>query len=526
MYNALLITADQWRAECLSALGHPTVKTPNLDALAAEGTLFRNHFGQCTPCGPSRASLLTGMYTMNHRSVRNGTPLDRRFTTIALEMRRLGYAPALIGYTDTGTDPRGLDPNDPALKTYAGTLPGFTQLVPGSEGEKAWRRYLAKKGYDFPPVADAAYQPVTNYARGPGWGPTFAPAPFKAEDSDTAFATDAAIDYVTHETKPWFLHLSLLRPHPPFVAPEPYNAMYDPATVPGFKGLASRDEEARQHPYMAYMMRDFRDHKREGHAPGLHRPEERAMRQLRATYYGLMSEVDHHLGRLMAALRRTGADERTLVVFASDHGEQLWDHWALGKEFYFDQSYHIPLIVRPPAAERGSARGRVVDAFTESIDVMPTILDCLGAAPPVQCDGASLKPWLAGATPASWREEVFFELDFRDAAEGAPERELGMSLDECTLAVVRDRRYKYVHFAALPPLLFDLASDPEERRNCLDDPAHAPAALAMAQKMLTWRLAMADRALTGLKLSSKGLVECPPGRRIAAARFRAAPAAG
>jgi hypothetical protein len=93
--NVLLITADQWRGECLSALGHPVVRTPNLDALAADGMLFRNHFTQSAPCGPSRACLLTSMYAMNHRSLRNGTPLDSRFTNVALEMRRLGYDPML-----------------------------------------------------------------------------------------------------------------------------------------------------------------------------------------------------------------------------------------------------------------------------------------------------------------------------------------------------------------------------------------------------------------------------------------------
>ena len=314
----------------------------------------------------------------------------------------------------------------------------------------------------------------------------------------------------------------MLRPHPPFIAPEPYNSMYDPATVPGFKGLGSREEEAQQHPYMAYMMRDFRDHRRDGHKPGLHKPEERAMRQLRATYYGLMTEVDHHLGRLMETLRKSGADDNTLIVFTTDHGEQLWDHWALGKEFYFDQSYHIPLIVRLPKGVPNRAKGRVVDAFSQSIDVMPTILDCLGAQPPLQCDGASLKPFLTGASPKGWREEIFFELDFRDAADTAPEQQLGLSIDECSLAVVRNRSYKYVHFAGLPALLFHLEKDPEERRNVLADPAHASAALRMAQKMLTWRLAMADRAMTGMKLSAKGLVEASSERRIGASLLRTA----
>ena len=120
--NLLFITADQWRGECLSVLDHPTVKTPHLDALASEGVLFKNHYAQCSPCGPSRASLYTGMYLQNHRSVANGVPLDARHTNIALEMRKLGYDPTLAGYTDTSPDPRCHHPNDPVLKTYEGIL--------------------------------------------------------------------------------------------------------------------------------------------------------------------------------------------------------------------------------------------------------------------------------------------------------------------------------------------------------------------------------------------------------------------
>ena len=115
--NILLITADQWRGDCLSALGHPQVLTPAVDALAAEGTLFARHYAGAAPCSPARASLYTGLYQMNHRVCRNGTPLDRRFDTVALAARRAGYDPTLFGYTDTAPDPRGLDPAESELKT-------------------------------------------------------------------------------------------------------------------------------------------------------------------------------------------------------------------------------------------------------------------------------------------------------------------------------------------------------------------------------------------------------------------------
>lgn len=510
--NVLLITADQWRGECLSTLGHPVVRTPNLDALAAEGVLFRNHYTQSAPCGPSRACLLTGMYAMNHRSLRNGTPLDSRFTNIALEMRKLGYDPMLIGYTDTSVDPRGRDPNDPALKTYSGTLPGFTQLVPGSEYDVAWIADLKRKGYDLGANRYDYCAPVKNYPGADTRGPTYPPPGFRAEDSESAFLVNQAIQFIADRTAPWFLHLSILQPHPPFAATEPYNKMYDADLVPPFRGFADPAQEAALHPYAAYQRRYFRE--RDGHSPETAPEDERARRQLRATYYGMMSEVDANLGRLFAAMKQAGCYENTLIVFTTDHAEMLWDHWVLGKEFFFDQAFHIPLIIRMPGTDTAASRGRVVEEFTGSIDIMPTILEHLGAVPPLQCDGRSLTSLLRGETPRDWPQEVFWELDFRDAASDRPERELGVLLDECSIAVVRSRQFKYVHFGALPPLFFDLRDDPDETKNRANDPAYAAQTLAMAQKMLSWRLNKAERSLTGIRLMSKGPQECPRDRRF------------
>ena len=112
--NILFITADQWRGECLSSLGH-RVQTPNLDRLAGDSVLFRQHYANAVPCAPSRASLHTGMYLQNHRAGTNGTPLDARHDNWALALRRQGYDPVLFGYTDTANDPRQFAADDPIL---------------------------------------------------------------------------------------------------------------------------------------------------------------------------------------------------------------------------------------------------------------------------------------------------------------------------------------------------------------------------------------------------------------------------
>src|SRR5690606_24885449 len=151
------------------------------------------------------------------------------------------------------------------------------------------------------------------------------------------------------------------------------------------------------------------------------------------------------IGRIVDALALTGADRTTVVVFTSDHGEMMGDHWTLGKFGYFDQAYHVPLIVADPAA----AAGRV-EAFTESVDLFPTLVERAGGILPATLDGCSLKPFLEGRPPAAWRDAVHWEYDFREVATAEAQAFFGLPLDDCSLAVHRGERLKYVHFAGLP----------------------------------------------------------------------------
>ena len=171
----------------------------------------------------------------------------------------------------------------------------------------------------------------------------------------------------------------------------------------------------------------------------------------------------------------------------------------------------MPLIVRDPRGRFDATRGDVVTAFTEHVDVLPTIAELLDAEVPLQCDGRPLTPWLDGDAPADWRAEVHSEFDFRDPDGQMFEGAFGLTLEECSLAVLRDDHGKYVHFSGhpkMPPIFFDLDVDPTQTRNRAGDPEYAPTVLDYAQRMLAWRMRHAERTLTGMKLTGHaGVVE-------------------
>jgi arylsulfatase A-like enzyme len=340
-------------------------------------------------------------------------------------------------------------------------------------------------------------------------GATSKPSRIPAELSDTVWFTDRGLDHLRGtQHKSWFLHLGYYRPHPPFAAPAPYHEMYDPAQCPSPIRAASAEAEAAQHPMLRHYVENIQRKNFFQNGQGLGSDmSEAEVRQMRATYYGLITEIDTQLGRVFKFLKDTGQWDNTLIILTSDHGEQLGDHHLLGKIGYFDQSYHIPMIVRDPDASANGTRGSIVDKFTETIDTMPTVLDWMGQPSPRACDGHSLLPFLReGKAPEGWRTEVHYEYDYRNIFYSKPQDALGLKMDQCSLAVTQDERFKYVHFPALQPLFFDLQQDPQQLRNVAGDPAYAPQMLRYAQKMLDWRLLHADRTLTGFAASPEGLM--------------------
>jgi len=476
--NILLITLDQFRGDCLSAAGHPVVRTPYLDRLAREGVRLARHYSQAAPCGPGRASLYTGMYQMNHRVVANGTPLDRRFDNVAKAARRAGYRPTVFGYTDQAIDPRDTTgPDDPRLLTYEEILPGFEVGLRLGEGDaRPWMDWLRSLGHAIPNDAQAV---LASEPERP------------AEHSMSAFLTGAFLAWLEQREGPWFAHLSQLRPHPPYAAAGRFATLCDPVGMP--PPIAPSAERHRLHEGLLRNPRMA--------APA----DEDEMRRLMAQYFGMVSEADYQLGRVWAALEARGEWEDTFIVVTADHGEQLGDHGLMQKGGFFEQSYHILGLVRDPRS--GAARGAVVEAFTENVDIFPTLCEAMGIEVPAQCDGAPLTAFLRGEAPPWWRDAAHWEFDWRAGLipEGPHPWPWDRRLERRNLAVRRSDAAAYVHFGDGSWLCFDLAADPTWRTP-VTDPA---AVLKEAQALLTWRARHADRTLTGMLVERGGIGRWP-----------------
>ncbi|WP_170326688.1 alkaline phosphatase family protein [Ruegeria arenilitoris] len=498
--NVLFIIIDQLRADCLNGALAAHVDLPNLRAFMDEAVTFDRHFSVTNPCGPSRASILTGQYAMNHRSIRNGTPLRHDTPSIATEMRKAGYLPMLFGYTDTSADPRVFDPGDPILKSYENPMAGFHEVIEMRlEESYPWQSYLMQKGYEFEKYWDV-YKPVSLNGGAPRLND---PALYRAEDSDTAFLTDAFLSSMApFKDQNWFAHLTYIRPHPPLVAPAPYNDMYDPDALPLPAGFSNTADESAMHPFFGPAMekqsaKDFV----EGFDNVDPTPEN--ARTLRSVYLGLATEVDHHVGRVIQFLKDSGQYDNTLVVITADHGEMLGDRHTWGKMTVYDAAYHTPLIIRMPGNH--DQAGTVVTVPTESIDITPTILDWAGSPIPNAMDGRSLMPLLQGQIPEDWRSYSFSELDF-----SAPEnpslwqQKLGTGNSDSCLDILRDDRFTLVEFAAdLPPLLFDHQGK-GEMENVAESTDYAADLARLGRMMLRHRMRNMDHTLSLCSLTSDG----------------------
>ena len=498
--NILFIMADQLRWDYLGCAGHPHIKTPHIDALAKRGVRFDRAFVQSPVCGGSRMSFYTGRYNISHGATYNNFPLRIDELTIGDYLKPAGYRTALVGKTHFKPDVEalarlGIDAtNDPGIQASACGFEEFERddgLHPeqSNPGDLAYNRWLRQLGY----TGDNPWHTYANSVEGDngevlsGWSMRNArrPARVKAEHSETAYMTNRALDFITEAgDQPWCLHLSYIKPHWPYIAPAPYHAMYGVEHM--IAANKSEHERRNPHPVIAAFMQ---------HEESVNFSRQEVRETVIPTYMGLISEFDHHLGRVFTFLESRGLAKDTVIVVTSDHGDYLGDHWLGEKELFHEEVVRIPMIVMDPRTHADKTRGTVSADLVEAIDLVPTFLELAGAPPaPHRLEGASLVPLLNEGAPLNWREAVHCDSDFtlRHAR-----RTLGLAPDQARGFMVRTKRWKYIHFERFAPQLFDLRMDPQEQSDLGTTPEHAAIRAEMKDRLITWLTSRKTRITIG-----------------------------
>jgi arylsulfatase len=365
--NILLITSDQHRADSLSCYGHPVVHTPHLDQLAYEGLHFDAAYSDCPVCIPARTTMITGRraYTNGITSYAEHERVKRnREDFLGSLVTRAGYQTQLIGKTHWHTEPyfRG----------------GFESVI--------WQALMRKEHHQ------KLKKPVGQFGIGfneltPGL------SDIPPELQLSGWATERAVEFLQLRDRdiPFFLWVSYQDPHPPLIIHEPYYSMYDNCPIPDpVESEWSKDRTLcpRTHLIKQGMMK-----------PDKMPPAQ--LRKARSVYYGMISHMDHQIGRLLGTLQYLGDMDNTLIIYTSDHGEFLGDHGAGKKNSFMNASSRLPFIISPPQTWRNEPGireqlGTSTNALVELADLLPTICRAAEAPIPADIDGKSIIPILTG----------------------------------------------------------------------------------------------------------------------------------
>lgn len=484
--NVLYIMCDQLRFDYLSCYGHPHLHTPNIDSLAAEGTRFTRAYVQSPICGPSRMSAYTGRYPISHGACGNSYPLRVGEKTLGDHLRPMGIDAVLVGKTHMIADTEGMERLGIARDSSIGARLsecGFDAFERDDglhfEGSRsAYNIYLQNRGNSgnnlWHETANSV-QAETEDETGSGWFLKYSnrPANIAEEDSETPYMTRRFIDFLDSRDGQdgWLCHLSFIKPHWPYIVPAPYHNMYGPETW--LPPVRSEGERADPHPvYGAFMSHRV--------SQAFSRDEVRDT--VMPAYMGLIKQIDDQMGVLFAELKARGLWDNTMIVFTSDHGDYMGDHWMGEKDLFHEPSVKVPLIVRDPRPE--AARGQVCDALVESIDLAPTFVEAFGGTPAYNWfEGWSLEPLLNGEHQEDWRQVAFSEYDYA----ATPARDaLGQEVSSCKIIMASEKRWKLVYFEGYRPMLFDLENDPHELADLGSDPAHAGTCQRLTEAIFSW----------------------------------------
>lgn len=501
---------DQLRFDYLSCAGHPHLQTPNIDKIAERGVRFSRCYVQSPICGSSRMSFYTGRYVSSHGAQWNGFPLKVGEHTIGDHLRKQSMSSWLVGKTHFAVDHEGMErlgiAHDGTIGARVSEC-GFDVFARddglwamGPDGfydsrRSPYNEYLKSQGYDGEnPWHDYANSGVEDDGEiASGWFMMHAskPANIKEQDSETPWLTREVIRFIEsreENDEPWMCHASYIKPHWPYIVPEPYHNMFGANHVP----QAARHPAERENPHPV-----FGQFMNNAVGKAFHRDEVREA--VIPAYMGLIKQADDSLGVLFDYLEKSGRIDDTMIVITSDHGDYLGDHWMGEKSLFHEQSSKIPMIIYDPSPEADGGRGTVCDELVESIDLAATFVEYTGGVVPDHIiEGHSLMPFLRGETPDKWRDYAISEFDY-SATPMAENLELAPR--DARLFMVTDKRWKFMHAEGIDsatgqpfkPILFDMENDPEEFFDVGIDKENDQVIELMYERLAEWGRRLAQR---------------------------------
>lgn len=457
--NILLIHADQHRADCIGAHGHPFIQTPNLDRLIAEGADFTNAFTPIPLCTPARTSLLTGQWPMQHGAITNpdaeaGRAFNAAIPTFSQALRDAGY---FLGYVGKW----GVDPQRPP------TAFGFNVYV--SERDYGKQRQQLR----LPP------KPNTNRWFGET-DPHITPG-----QSQLAWGADMTVQLLHHAVQgnaPFFLRWDPSEPHLPNVVPEPYASLYPAATISPWPNFA---DPLTGKPYIQHQQR---------RTWGIDQWDWAKWAPIVGRYLGEITLLDHQIGRVLATLDELGLAENTVVIYSTDHGDLCGAHGMIDKHYVmYDELVRVPFIVRWPGQ---IVAGQRCDAFISSaIDLAATFCDLAGVDQPSTFAGQSIVPLMTTqpATRNPQHPSALLRANVTRSDIFATYH--GNQFGLYSQRMVRDHHWKYVWNATAEDELYDLVNDPGELINLGANLAYAAEGHRLRQRILAWMEETHDRLL-------------------------------
>ena len=479
--NLLFLYTDEQTWRTLAAYGNDRIEMPNLDAFARTATVFDQAYCTQPVCTPSRSSILTGLYPHANGCTSNNIALDARFACLPERLppgraRTAHYGKWHLGdevFTQHGFD------------DWRSTEDGYEEFYsPGrdSEARSTYHRWLIENG--LRPKNGSAFTRA-EAARLP------------EEFGKPAYLAGEASRFLReNRDRPFALYVNFLEPHMPFFGPR--DDQYDPAAIP----LPANFEWPRAN--QPLRARVFAHAYYEKGMSGLPLKTEADWRRMIANYWGLCSLIDTHVGRILDTLAELGLDENTIVVFTSDHGDMMGSHRLLAKAIMFQEAIRVPLLVRLP----GQRAARRVSGPVSLVDLVPTLLDLMGAPVPDGLHGQSLRPVLepggpetvARAAVVEWNGPNTGVVGEDENAYRVPEALKGSvtseqlarhALDPVRTLLTPDG-WRFSLSTLGENELYNLNDDPGELRNLAAEPAQAARIAELTARLRAWQAATGD----------------------------------